>query len=250
MIFRIDSRSNPKLKSLLSARDEYAMFEGEKLVRDILKMKIRISILILLHEESQLDLNRLQVDEVWSVSRPVMNKISSLKNIPPFIAMIKYRPRELNLADAELVLALDGIQDPANAGTIFRCAAAFGVSAIFLTKDCVSPTNGKFLRTAQTSALSIPFQRVDSLQSVIKTCENNHLGLYLTTADSKQKSTPVDKICLPACIVLGSEGRGLPKNLFGKYPTIHVSQSDRVESLNVGVSACIILNIIYNRGKQ
>ena len=247
MKYQINSRANPRLKSHLRHRNQYAIFEGEKLVRDILKMGVQISILITSSEEPIPGTYLNQIDEVWQVNRSVMKKISAFKEESGIAAAVKPPERDINLAEAGLVLALDGIQDPANAGTIFRCAAAFGVSGIFLNHNCVNPTNPKFLRTAQTAALSVPFQQMNSLTDILSLCDSHGLDIYLTAADSTQNHTKPEAVDLPACIVLGSEGRGLAGELFGKHPTIHIAQRKQIESLNVGVSACIILHAIFTR---
>jgi TrmH family RNA methyltransferase len=247
MIYQINSRSNPRLKAFLHHRDKYAIFEGEKLVRDIIKMGFRISILITTSGGSVPDYNQSQIDDVWQVNRSVMKKISAFREGPEIAAAVKPMERKINLTKAGLVLALDGIQDPANAGTIFRCAAAFGVSGIFLTNNCVNPTNSKFLRTAQTAALSVPSQQMDSLTDILSLCDSHRLRIYLTGADPIRNHVKPEAVDLPACVVFGNEGRGLAGELFRRYPAIHVAQSKQIESLNVGISACIILHAIFNR---
>ena len=56
-----------------------------------------------------------------------------------------------------LVVILEDMQDPGNAGTIFRTGEGAGVSGIFLTKTSVDVTNPKVIRSTMGSIYRIPF---------------------------------------------------------------------------------------------
>src|SRR6266849_7639245 len=71
------------------------------------------------------------------------------------------RPREWKfqqlLHGAALVVVLDGLQDPGNAGTIVRAAEAFGATGILFLKGTASPHNPKTLRASAGSLFRVPF---------------------------------------------------------------------------------------------
>ncbi len=243
MIYRINSRSNQRVKDLIKKRDRYFFFEGERLVGDILGRGIEISVLIVSEKKE----NRLLipkdtvVEETWVVSELILEKISSLKEKPDFIAVLEWQEKPVDFQQASVVIGLDSIQDPANAGTVFRCAAAFGIDAIALAGISVNLNNSKFLRAAQDSFFKVNYQRFDDVEALIREAEAANFNIYLTSShDSASVITPhhIERPCL---ILFGNEGKGLDKALFERYSSVKIPQEDKVESLNVGVSACIIM---------
>jgi tRNA G18 (ribose-2'-O)-methylase SpoU len=142
---------------------------------------------------------------------------------------------------AQTILILDNIQDPANTGTIFRCASAFGISNIAFTGNCVKPNNRKFLRGCQGSILDINHQSFPSLNDLLKKSEIRNYNIYLTSSKKSHRTLDVEQINFPSLIIIGNEGSGLSEDLFLKYPSLKIPQKPTIESLNAGVSACIIM---------
>jgi len=246
MIRNIVSRQNPRLRSLLSHREEFAFFEGEKLVRDILQENIRISLLITTDAEVDVTNCQGRVDEIWRVTPSVMKKISELKEPSRFIAVLQFKPSKIDARQIKLAVILHDIQDPTNVGTVFRCAAAFDASAVLLTGHSINPNNSKFLRVAQNAVFSLPFQK-ESLESAIRRCTGAGLNLYLTAAGPDHRCVRIQDVRQPAVIVFGNEGQGLPGDLLSRHPVIRLDHSDQIDSLNVGVSACIMMHALYAR---
>ena len=243
MIHRIDSRNNPRVKELIKQKGQFLFFEGEKLVKDILEKKIRVKLLIVLNNmENPPDFSGTSTNETWIVNETVMEKLSSLKEKPSLIAVLEPTDKTIDFNNTKAIIGLDHIQDPANAGTIFRCAAAFGIDAVVFSGNSVKPSNPKFLRAAQDAFFQVPFQHFDSLELLVAKAQKNNFNIYLTSSHKFGKSLQPDALKFPCLILLGNEGKGLPENLFDHYPSVTIPQTDRVESLNVGISACIIMH--------
>jgi TrmH family RNA methyltransferase len=233
------------VKDLVKKRDNYFFFEGEKLVKDILERGDKIAILIL-NENKEDRLNipvGAVIDETWVVSEAVLEKLSSLKEKPDFIAVSGVRERLIDFRGSKVIIGLDSIQDPANVGTVFRCGAAFGINAIALSGAGVSLTNTKFLRAAQDAFFDMSYQWFPDVEALIETARqaNPALNFYLTSSHFEGKAPGPHEIEFPCLILFGNEGKGLAEGLFKKYPFIRIPQAGKVESLNVGVSACIIM---------
>jgi len=265
LIYRINSRSNQRVKDLIKKRDQYFFFEGEKLVKDILDRGIEISILIVNEKKGSAtpaysrsagcrffgDIiskvcreNKVSQDiikETWFVSESVLEKISSLKEKPDFIAVLEWEEKPVDFRHSSVVIGLDSIQDPANVGTVFRCAAAFGIDAVALTGISVNLNNSKFLRAAQDSFFKVNHQRFHDVETLIREAEAANFNIYLTSSHDSTYVIAPHHIESPCLILFGNEGQGLDKALFERYPSVRVPQKDKVESLNVGVSACIIM---------
>lgn len=251
MVYKITSRSNPKVKELLKEKDHYFIFEGEKLVQDILQRDIEISKLIINNrEEGKLNVSGKRIHEIWYVHEQVLGKISSLKENPDFLAVLKIKKRKINLNKARIIIGIHDVQDPGNVGTIFRCAAAFGIDSIALTGASVNPNNSRFLRAAQTSFFEVDFQEFEDIETLIKKSQAKNYHIYLTSAGfpGSENPAPIDNVRFPCVIIFGNEGQGLKEALFSRFPMLRIPQNKSVESLNVGVSACIIMYEITRKG--
>ena len=144
------------------------------------------------------------------------------------------------------LVAVAGVQDPGNLGTIFRSAEAFGAGGILMGEGTVSPFNSKVIRASAGSAFRLSFARAN-LQD--KVPELRRLGLRLiATSSHNGKSVELTRLSGPLAIFIGSEGAGLPHELLAEMDeVVAIPHSATVESLNAGVAASIIL---YEAARQ
>ena len=146
----------------------------------------------------------------------------------------------LSKSSAGPVLAIGGVQDPGNLGTILRSAEAFGAAGVLLGEGTVAPFNSKAVRASAGSVFRLPIARV-KLGEVLPRMRARGLRLVAT---SSHKGTPVyeAKLIGPLAIFIGSEGAGLSRDLIaGMDETLAIPHSEHVESLNAGVAASIVL---------
>jgi len=232
-----------KVKELLSRKDDLYIFEGEKLVSDLLSKKFIPHLLVLDIDQVETFATIIPANiPVWYVSDKVIRKISSLKSPPSIIAVYENLPESHGLYNENIVIAMDGIQDPGNLGTVFRCAAAFGIRSIALSGESVKLTNTKFLRSAQNSVFYTSVKKYSSLEDLISEAIEKKFNIYLTSSHRQGHTSSVKNISLPAVIVVGNEGIGLDKKLLNKYSSISIRQTEVVESLNAGISGCLLMN--------
>jgi len=149
-------------------------------------------------------------------------------------------------AQAGPLLAIAGVQDPGNLGTILRSAEAFAVGGVLLGEGTVSSFNSKVIRASAGSVFRLAMvQR--KLPDVLGQLREHGLRLIAT---SSHKGTPLDQATLtgPLTVFIGSEGGGLPRDLLGEMDEIvAIPHSPSVESLNAGVAASIVL---YEAARQ
>jgi len=144
------------------------------------------------------------------------------------------------------LLAIAGVQDPGNLGTILRSAEAFGAGGALLGEGTVSSFNSKVIRASAGSVFRLPIVQT-KLAAILD--QLRELGLRLI-ATSSHKGTPLDQARLtgPLAIFIGSEGAGLPRDLLAEMTdTVVIPHSPTVESLNAGVAASIVL---YEMARQ
>jgi len=164
-------------------------------------------------------------------------------------ALVKLKPYDVEglfHAPEPLVVVVAGVQDPGNLGTILRSAEAFGAAGVALTEGTVSHLNPKSVRASAGSIFRLPVIQTKT-KDLLPILASHGLRLLGTTS---HKGTPLPEAnCKGAvAICIGNEGAGLPKELLAKVDAnILIPHSSKVESLNAGVAASIVL---YEAARQ
>jgi TrmH family RNA methyltransferase len=243
MKLEISSRANPRLRKLLADRDKLFFFEGEKLVRDILARRLAIGHL-LVSPDAEKDLPEIAaaVGEYWRVTPQVMEKVSGLKSPPPLVAVLDLPAAEIDFRCQLVTVGLVDIQDPGNLGTVFRCASAFGFAALALAGGCARPNHPKVVRSAQTALLDVSFQAFTSAEELVARALAQDAQVYVTGSHPGKASLPLGALKRPCLLLFGNEGRGLAPGLLERFPLVRLEHEERMDSLNVAVSACILMH--------
>ena len=158
-----------------------------------------------------------------------------------------YRTRTGHLfpPQVSLALAVESLQDPGNLGSMIRIAAAAGVKQVFLSNDCVSPTNPKVLRSTAGQWFRSP-PAIGDLTSFLTRQSASSVQILAACADGK--SFWEFDLTRPTIFLLGNEGSGLSSGILTLATgRISVPMAAEVESLNVSVTAALL---IYEAQRQ
>jgi RNA methyltransferase, TrmH family len=143
-------------------------------------------------------------------------------------------------ARAGPLLAIAGVQDPGNLGTILRSAEAFGAGGVILGEGTVSLFNSKVVRASAGSVFRLAAVRTKLSDAVSKLVEQS--VRLIATSSHKGTPLPEAKLAGPLTVFVGSEGAGVPRNLLAEMDeVVAIPHSAQVESLNAGVAASIVL---------
>jgi len=149
-------------------------------------------------------------------------------------------------ADSGPLLAVSGLQDPGNLGTILRSAEAFRAAGVLLGTGTVSPYNSKVVRASAGSVFRVPVAAVD-LETALEAVRARGIRL-LATSSHKGVALEEADLSRKVMILVGSEGAGVPRDLLSQADeVVAIRHSPQVESLNAGVAASIVL---YEAAKQ
>lgn len=152
------------------------------------------------------------------------------------------------------LLALDGVQDPGNLGTLLRSAAGMGWGGVFLLPGCCDPFNDKALRASRGAALSLPIQKGDAA-ALVYACGAHGLQSLAASASgedaegisrerlSSQSSASEGEGRDGVCLILGSEGQGVSEDIRSLCREVAIPMAGGVDSLNVGVAGGILMHI-------
>ena len=151
------------------------------------------------------------------------------------VGRIERTPLPAGALDHGLTLALDGVQDPGNVGTLLRVADWFALDRVVLSPDCADLFSQKVINASMGSFARVRVHTAD-LATVLTGVVAPVLGCDLT--GEKVHTLPALR---NAVLVIGSEGRGLSsavRALVTKYVTI--PRYGAAESLNAAVAAAIV----------
>jgi TrmH family RNA methyltransferase len=147
-----------------------------------------------------------------------------------------------------LVMLVDGVQDPGNAGAIVRAAEAFGASGVMFMKGSVNPYNPKALRASAGSMFRVPL--ISALDPTLALAALSQRKIEIYAAMPKAKGTVAEiDLKRPCAFIIGSEGRGVSSGLQSHAIDIRIPTSE-VESLNAAVAAGILLYEAWRQRTQ
>ena len=220
----ITSKQNPLIKRIREAireHDREIVIEGPKQVADATASGWN-AIAVL----------RREVD----VTADVFDSLAGTRTSQGVLGLFE-RPRasasDILARRDSVAVALDGVQDPGNVGTIVRLAAAFDASGVLLLPGCADAFGPKAIRSSVGAILNVPVAPVTARELTAS-------GLPLLAADAS--GSAVDPPAADAVLVFGNEGAGISDELLRHATPIAIPMSARVESLNVASSAAILLS--------
>jgi len=223
-------------------RDEYGVFvaEGEKIVDEALRSDYKVK----------------EVYYEKEIGRDAMSRITNLSSPSPVFAVIEkpnFSPDKIfdSLSNAQvtgvskpLFLALDGVKDPGNLGTIIRVADWFGIDAIFAAPGSVEVYNPKVVQATMGAIFRKQVIYTD-LADVCRKFSTAGLPVYGTFLDGKNLYENLPSDAKHGLVVMGSESFGISpaleslitnKLLIPPYPADALTS----ESLNVAIATAII----------
>ena len=222
-------------------RDEEQLFvaEGRKLVEEIAASHLRIRNIYTTRKD-------FVGDNVEVVTDKDMERISQLKSASDTLAVVeqpRYKLDYKHLGD-KLTLALDGVQNPGNLGTVIRLADWFGIEDIVCSAECADCYNPKVVQATMGAILRVRVHYVSDLAAVLCSAADSGKPIYGTLLDGDNIYNA--KLENRGIVVMGNEGRGVSaecratlthKLLIPPYPI----DAPTSESLNVAMATGIIL---------
>lgn len=232
----ITSKDNKRIKEIRKlltkkgrTKAQQFLIEGEHLIEEAIQFGAHIEEIFVLETDTfNFDL------KTTVVTKDVMSSLSKLVTPPGIIAVVRMETKSI---ESDRVLAIDGIQDPGNLGTLIRTADAFNFKRILIGKNTVDPYSDKVLRSSQGSHFHVSLEDVDLIEVM-----QNFNGTILTTDLSGESLT--DKITdEKIMIVLGNEGQGVSQEVLehANYK-VKIDMPGEAESLNVAVAGGILMH--------
>lgn len=243
MLSKADTKYINSLQNKKYRKIEHAfLVEGHKNVVELLSSDyetLRIfSTEPYLHALQKLSLPKGIVPEL--VTEKELASLGTLENNHTSLAIA--RTKQITLDPTALlnglVLALDGINDPGNLGTIIRIADWYGISHILCSPDTVDVYNPKVINASKGS-----FARVGMIYTALDQLFASLKGVHIYAASMEGTSLYQSKWETPSVLLLGNEANGVSKELMAyANHRVNIPRIGKAESLNVGVAAAIIVD--------
>lgn len=217
-------------------RKENFLLEGIKCIEEAIEYSLEIEHLFVLEGSAEFSdfENRIETTEA------ILSKISSTDSAPKAVAVAK-KPAKKWSDNYKKVVLLEDIKDAGNLGTILRTACAFNIDAIVLYGDTVDLYNPKCVRSSVGNLWKIPVFEMNDLSIFndyerVATLPKSDNTIWL------KDYIPQEKVL----VMFGTESSGLSQKLKDfATKNITIEMSDKVESLNLSISAGVILYKIF-----
>ncbi len=221
-------------------RDEQDKFvlEGEKMVLEILQWKPESLIHLFYTEEFSSSISGFDPEKCSVISEKELKAISRLQTPNKVLAILqKWQPIDIK---SDFYLALDGVQDPGNMGTIMRLADWFGIPEIICSNETVDCFNSKVVQATMGAIFRVQVRYVD-LITYLPRLDLPVYGALLAGENVYHKNLSPKGI-----LILGNEGKGITQEVQQLIDQpISIPRFGQAESLNVSTAGAILLSEFY-----
>ena len=240
----ITSLKNPKVLAWRSLKDKKGredhrafLVEGPKMVREALASSMRVETVLL--REDLADTFELPPGvQAFILPDHVFNSVSDTKTPQGVAAVLSL---ETKPAAGPRLLALDGVQDPGNVGTIVRTADAAGFDGILFSRECADLFSPKVLRATMGSIFRLGFSFPASLPETLEELKKKGSSVLSSQLDG-EPFYERSGIAPSFVLVIGNEGNGVSEAV--KAVATHrlcLPMRGGAESLNAAVAAGIMM---------
>ncbi|MGA7303260.1 MAG: RNA methyltransferase [Rhodothermales bacterium] len=235
-----------------SARREHGLFriEGWRALASAVQAGVTLEDIVVRMDalnDGRLELLRsARANLIASVRSKGMARLTSVLQDQGVVATARIQLAPVAaIAGVHRILAMDGVQDPGNVGTLIRSAAWFGVEAVMAGGDTADFFNPKAVRASAGAIWDLALVRMDDLPAGLAYMKG--LGFSCFGADLSRADDPNWRNAEKSILVLGSEGHGLSEAVKSQLDgVVHVSGRRRatsgVESLNVATAGSILIS--------
>ena len=249
----ITSKDNDIVKNIKKLkekkfRDEENKYiiEGMRLVKEAIAENVSIDKIIVCEDcinDGTIDQGLMyeiaKYDCIY-VSEKVFNTLTDVNSPQGLLAVINKKNSERISYKEDIILILDGIQDPGNLGTILRTADSVNLKQIVLSEKCADSYNPKVVRSTMGAIFRLNIIESKDIVKTIKDIKKNKYKVMATSldADNSIYTTDYNK----KAIVIGNEANGVSKEVLNLADEkIKIPMLGKTESLNAAVATGVIL---------
>ena len=250
----ISSKENELIKHIKKLKDkkerdlsnEY-IIEGIKLIQEAIQEKAKIKQIIICEECEKAEaipkeiMYEIARYECIYITKKLYNYLTEVKTPQGILAVIEKESNEKNIDyTQEIIVALDGIQDPGNLGTILRTVDSIGLTQILVSKDTADSYNPKVVRSTMGAIFRVKVIECEDLEKTKKKIKKHKFEIVVTSLQTKNSIYDIDYN--KKVIVIGNEANGVQEKIQQLADKkVKIPMLGKTESLNASVATGIIL---------
>ena len=230
-------------------RDQNKQFivEGIKMVAEAIEEKADINTIVVCEDcinDGSIDKKLLYEIAKFNciyVNEKVFNIITDVTNPQGILAVINQN-RKNNEIDytADFIVALDGIQDPGNLGTILRTADSANLKQLIVSNETADCYNSKFVRSTMGGIFRVNVIRENNLVESLKQLKQHGFEIVVTSLETNNSIYNISYN--KKVVVIGNEANGVSKEVLELADKkVKIPMLGKTESLNAGVAAGIMI---------
>lgn len=249
----ITSKDNENIKSIKKLKErkyrdlnnEY-IIEGIKILKEAIQEKAVIKKIVICEEclanniiDEKLLYEIAKYDCLY-VSKKIFEGLTDVSKPQGILAVVeKNNKKDINYNE-DIIVALDGLQDPGNLGTILRTLDSANLSQVIVSKDTVDVYNPKVVRSTMGAIFRVNIVEAENLKETLKEMKRHKYKVMCTDLTASKNIYEIDynkKI-----LVIGNEANGISKELLDMADEkIIIPMLGKTESLNASVATSIIV---------
>lgn len=258
----ISSKDNEVIKKIRSLKEkkyrdlynEYIV-EGIKMIKEAIEENANIKSIVVCEEcvnDGTIDKTLLYEIAKYNciyVTEKVFAGLTDVSNPQGILAVIEKSNLKSKIEyDEDIILVLDGLQDPGNLGTILRTADSANLKQIVISKDTADCYNPKVVRSTMGAIFRINVIETDDLVETLKEMKKHKYEVIVTSLDTENSIYDIEYN--KKVIVIGNEANGVSKEVQQIADRkVKIPMLGKTESLNASVAAGIMI-YEYVRQKQ
>ncbi|MBQ9644949.1 MAG: RNA methyltransferase [Prevotella sp.] len=248
---QITSLQNPKVKRLVALqqksgerrREGLFVVEGRQELQHCISAGFEVDTVFYCPELPGGEAPGTMAARCFAVTREVYERVAYRGTTEGVIAEVRTRTltlQDLRLPERPLIVVLESVEKPGNLGAVLRSADASGVDAVVVCDPLTDLYNPNLIRSSVGAAFTVPCVACSSAECIAFLKER---GIQILTAQLQDSTLYYDTDMTRAtAIVMGTEHDGLtPQWRQAADAHIRIPMLGRVDSLNVSVSAAILM---------
>lgn len=250
----ITSKDNEIIKNVKKLkdkkfRDETSSYiiEGVKIISEAIEEKAEIKKIVICEDyipsgaiEQKLMYEIAKNDCIY-VDKKVFDSITTVVTPQGILAIVE-KPnihKKINY-DEDIILVLDGIQDPGNLGTILRTTDSVNLKQIIVSKDTADVYNPKVVRSTMGAIFRVNVIETENLLETLKEIKKNKFKVVATSLGASENIYNMEYN--KKAIVIGNEANGVSKEILDLADSrVIIPMLGKTESLNASVATGVIL---------
>lgn len=253
----ISSKENDLIKGIKKLKDKKYrdsenafIIEGIKMIKEAVAEKAAIKKIVICEEcvkdgtISQKLLYEIAKYNCIYVTESVFDSLTDVSNPQGILAVIEKEEKRENKLDIDytedIIMVLDGLQDPGNLGTILRTADSANLKQILVSKQTADCFNPKVVRSTMGAIFRVKVIEVENLKEALEEIKKHKYEVMATSLEESKSIYEVDYH--KKAIVIGNEANGVSKEVLEiADEKIKIPMPGKTESLNASVAAGIII---------